>query len=141
MSESDTNLDLSALDLGVEPVVRGEGDRQEGSRDYTGYGGKGQRHRGARHLDFLSPVSSLFVSLSLLLRRRVPSVSLSLSLPLFFFLPSLPLASPRTQRDYVVVTATDCGHQRARGRRSYHEAHHEEKNWTTLRRILENAGA
>lgn len=137
ISKLDTNLDLGALDLGIEPVVRGEGDRQEGSGDYTGYGGKGQRHRGARHLDILSSVSSLFVSLSLLLRR--PRF-LSLSLFLSFFLPSLPLASPRTQRDYVVVTATDCGHQRAR-RRSYHEAHHEEENWTTLRRILENAGA
>lgn len=77
ISESDTNLDLSALDLGVEPVVRGEGDRQEGSGDYTGYGGKGQRHCGARHLDILSSVSSLSLSYSLL-RRRVPSVSLSL---------------------------------------------------------------
>ena len=56
----DTNLDLSALDLGVEPVVRGEGDRQQSSGDYTGYGGKRQRHCGARHLGILSPIS-LFV--------------------------------------------------------------------------------
>lgn len=53
-----TNLDLGALDLGVEPVVRGKGDRQKGSGDDTGYGGEGQRHRGARHLGyFISDVS------------------------------------------------------------------------------------
>jgi len=47
-----TNLDLGTFDLRVEPVVRGEGDRQEGSGDDTSYGREGQRHRGARHLGY-----------------------------------------------------------------------------------------
>jgi len=78
-SVPNTNLDLGALDLGVEPVVRGEGDRQEGSGDYTGYGGKGQRHRGARHLDILSPISFLAFSFSLSLSSSWSALGLSSS--------------------------------------------------------------
>ncbi|KAK1118693.1 hypothetical protein K0M31_014994 [Melipona bicolor] len=48
-----TNLDLGALDLGVEPVVRRKGDRQEASGNDTGYGREGQRHRGTGHLGIL----------------------------------------------------------------------------------------
>lgn len=48
-----TNLDLGTFDLGVEPVVRGKGDRYEASGNDTGYGREGQRHRGTGHLGIL----------------------------------------------------------------------------------------
>ena len=44
-----SHLDLRPLDLGVEPVVRAEGDRQQGRRYYPGYRRQRQRHRRARH--------------------------------------------------------------------------------------------
>lgn len=97
-----TNLDLGALDLGVEPVVRGKGDRQKGSGDDTGYGGEGQRHRGARHLGcFISDVC--------------PPRAL-------FLLDRLPLASPHTHRaTYVLTYYRLRGHPRTfRGRKSCH---------------------
>lgn len=79
-----TNLDLGALDLGIEPVVRGKGDRQKGSGDDTGYGGEGQRHRGARHLGILS-LMSLLLPRSLL--RVFRYLHLTLTARLTWLLP------------------------------------------------------
>lgn len=80
ISDIATNLDLGALDLGIEPVVRGKGDRQKGSGDDTGYGGEGQRHRGARHLGILS-------LMSLLLPRVFRYLHLTLTAQLTWLLP------------------------------------------------------
>lgn len=87
--QAPTNLNLGALDLGVEPVVRGEGNRQEGSGDDTGYGGEGQRHRGAGHLAAIREYLSflLFLPLVPYLLRDMSSRPRA----------RLPLASPHTR--------------------------------------------
>ncbi|KAL0101067.1 hypothetical protein PUN28_018733 [Cardiocondyla obscurior] len=89
IEDRDTNLDLSALDLGVEPVVRGEGDPRDSVTAEHGI-----------LVFYLSLPLSFFPLPSFFLfawSLNVLGISFSLS---------FPLASPGTHRDYVMVTAT-----------------------------------